>query len=160
MCTVCRGAKIGKDSRARRPGGELGVPTVAFIGLARWIVASSRGFGSWRISQEKRKVERFPWPARRRVAWSSRLSRVQLIGSAKGNQSAIRELAFLCRMDRSALCLKVRRRKETNCKKILQERSVRLYINGGIQMFRCFVITPRALEVVRRKLSSNSWQSF
>jgi hypothetical protein len=28
-------AEIGKDSRARRPGGELGAPTVAFIGLAR-----------------------------------------------------------------------------------------------------------------------------
>jgi hypothetical protein len=28
-------AEIGKDSRARRLGGELGAPTVAFIGLAR-----------------------------------------------------------------------------------------------------------------------------
>jgi hypothetical protein len=48
--------EIGKDSRAKRLGGELGAPTVSFIGLARWIVASSRGFGSWRISQENRKV--------------------------------------------------------------------------------------------------------
>jgi hypothetical protein len=29
-----KGLKIGKDSRARRPGGELGAPIVAFIGLA------------------------------------------------------------------------------------------------------------------------------
>jgi hypothetical protein len=29
-----RGLKIGKDSRARRPGGELGAPVVTFIGLA------------------------------------------------------------------------------------------------------------------------------
>jgi hypothetical protein len=28
-------AKIGKDSRPKRLGGELGAPTVAFIGLAR-----------------------------------------------------------------------------------------------------------------------------
>jgi hypothetical protein len=27
--------EIGKDSRAKRLGGELGAPTVAFIGLAR-----------------------------------------------------------------------------------------------------------------------------
>jgi hypothetical protein len=160
MCTVCRRTEIGKDSRARRPGGELGAPMVAFIGLARWIVASSRGFGSWHISQENRKVERFPWPARRRVVWSSKLSRVQLIGSAKGNQSAVRELAFLCRMGRSALYLEVRRRKETNCKETLQERPTRLCINTGIQMFRCFAITPRALDVIRRELSSSSWQSF
>jgi hypothetical protein len=56
--------EIGKDSRAKRLGGELGAPTVSFIGLARQIVASRRGSGSWRISQENRKVERFPWPAR------------------------------------------------------------------------------------------------
>jgi hypothetical protein len=52
--------EIGKDSRAKRLGGELGAPTFSFISLARWIVASSRDFGSWRISQENRKVERFP----------------------------------------------------------------------------------------------------
>jgi hypothetical protein len=34
MCTVFRKAEIGKDSKARRPGGELGALTVAFIGLA------------------------------------------------------------------------------------------------------------------------------
>jgi hypothetical protein len=56
--------ETGKDSRAKRLGGELGAPTVSFIGLARQIVASSRGSGSWRVSQENRKVERFPWPAR------------------------------------------------------------------------------------------------
>jgi hypothetical protein len=28
-------AEVGKDSRAKRLGGELGAPTVAFIGLAR-----------------------------------------------------------------------------------------------------------------------------
>jgi hypothetical protein len=37
---------IGKDSRAKRLGGELGAPTVSFIGLAKQIMASSRGFGS------------------------------------------------------------------------------------------------------------------
>jgi hypothetical protein len=60
MCTVYRKAEIGKDSKAKRPDGELGAPTVAFIGLAAWIVASSRGANSWRISQEKQKVERLP----------------------------------------------------------------------------------------------------
>jgi hypothetical protein len=94
------------------------------------------------------------------VAWSSKLSHVQLVGSAKENQSAIRELAFLCRMGRSALYLKACRRKETNCKKVLQERPIRLYITSGVQMFRCFAITPRALDVIRRELSSSSWQSF
>jgi hypothetical protein len=59
-CLEKRRAEIGKDSRATRLGGELGAPTVSFIGLARQIVASSRGSGSWRISQENRKVERFP----------------------------------------------------------------------------------------------------
>jgi hypothetical protein len=54
-----RRTEIGKDSRARRLGGELGAPTVSFIGLVRQIVASSRGSGSWRISQENRKVESF-----------------------------------------------------------------------------------------------------
>ena len=29
-----RRPEIGKDSRARRPGGELGAPMVTFIGLA------------------------------------------------------------------------------------------------------------------------------
>jgi hypothetical protein len=110
-CLERRRTEMGKDSRAKRLGGELGAPTVSFIGLARQIVASSHGFGSWRICQENRKVERFPWPARRRVAWSSRLSHIQLTGSAEKSQSAIRELAFLCRMGRSVLHLKVRRRK-------------------------------------------------
>jgi hypothetical protein len=55
-----RRTEIGKDSRAKRLGGELGAPTVSFIGLARHIVASGCGSGSWRISQENRKVERFP----------------------------------------------------------------------------------------------------
>jgi hypothetical protein len=95
---------------------ELGAPTVSFIGLARQIVASSRGSGSWRISQENRKVERFPWPARQRVTWSSKLSHIQLTGSAERSQSAIRVLAFFCRVGRSALHLKVRRRKrKQNC---------------------------------------------
>jgi hypothetical protein len=38
--------EIGKDSRAKKLGGELGAPTVSFIGLERQIVASSRGFES------------------------------------------------------------------------------------------------------------------
>jgi hypothetical protein len=59
-CLEKRRVEIGKDSRAKRLGGELGAPTVSFIGLARQIVASSRGSGSWRISQENQKVERFP----------------------------------------------------------------------------------------------------
>jgi hypothetical protein len=59
-CLEKRRTEIGKDSRDTRPGGELGAPTISFIGLARQIVASSRGSGSWRISQENRKVERFP----------------------------------------------------------------------------------------------------
>jgi hypothetical protein len=59
-CWERRRTEIGKDSRAKRPSGELGAPTVSFIGLARQIVASSRGSGSWHISQENRKVEGFP----------------------------------------------------------------------------------------------------
>jgi hypothetical protein len=59
-CLKRRRTEIGKDSRAERLGGELGAPTVSFIGLARQIVASSRGSGSWCISQENRNVERFP----------------------------------------------------------------------------------------------------
>jgi hypothetical protein len=59
-CWEKRRTEIGKDSRATRLGGELGAPTVSFIGLARQIVASCHGSGSWRISQENRKVERFP----------------------------------------------------------------------------------------------------
>jgi hypothetical protein len=59
-CLERRRTEIGKDSRAKRLGGELGAPTVSFIGLARQIVASSFGSGSWRISRENRKVERFP----------------------------------------------------------------------------------------------------
>jgi hypothetical protein len=81
---------------------------------------------------------------------------VQLIGSAKENQSAVRELAFHYRMGRSALYLKVRRRKETDCKKILQERPIQLYINKDIQAFRSLAITPRALDVIRWELSSSS----
>jgi hypothetical protein len=34
-CVEREWAEIGKDSRARRLGGELGAPTVAFIGLVR-----------------------------------------------------------------------------------------------------------------------------
>jgi hypothetical protein len=52
-CLERRRIEIGKGSRAKRLGGELGAPAVSFIGLARQIVASSRGSGSWRISQEK-----------------------------------------------------------------------------------------------------------
>jgi hypothetical protein len=44
-CLERRRTEIAKDSRAKRLGGELGAPTVSFIGLARQIVASSRGFG-------------------------------------------------------------------------------------------------------------------
>jgi hypothetical protein len=53
-------AEIGKDSRAKRLGGELGAPTVSFIGLERQIVASSRGSGSWRISREKSEGGKVP----------------------------------------------------------------------------------------------------
>jgi hypothetical protein len=42
-CLERERTEIGKDSRARRPGGELEAPTVAFIGLARL----NRGFESW-----------------------------------------------------------------------------------------------------------------
>jgi hypothetical protein len=59
-CLEKRKTEIGKDLRATRLGGELGAPTVSFIGLARQIVSSSRGSGSWCISQENRKVERLP----------------------------------------------------------------------------------------------------
>jgi hypothetical protein len=59
-CWGRRRTKIGKDARAKRLGGELRAPMVSFIGLARQIVASSRGSESWHISQENRKVERFP----------------------------------------------------------------------------------------------------
>jgi hypothetical protein len=59
-CLERRRTEIGKDLRAKRLGGELGAPTVSFIGLARQIVTSSRGSGSWRMAQENRKVERFP----------------------------------------------------------------------------------------------------
>jgi hypothetical protein len=61
MCTVwkeeeeLRLAKIRELNAWWRARG----PTVSFIDLARQIVASSRGSGSWRISQENRKVERF-----------------------------------------------------------------------------------------------------
>jgi hypothetical protein len=34
-CLEGERTEIGKDSRAKRLGGELGAPTVAFIGLAR-----------------------------------------------------------------------------------------------------------------------------
>jgi hypothetical protein len=37
MCTIWKRKELGlaKDSRAKRLGGELGAPTVAFIGLVR-----------------------------------------------------------------------------------------------------------------------------
>jgi hypothetical protein len=37
MCTIWKGKelRLAKDSRAKRLGGELGAPIVAFIGLAR-----------------------------------------------------------------------------------------------------------------------------
>jgi hypothetical protein len=61
MCTVWKEEELRLAKiRNKRLGGELEAPTVSFIGLARQIVASSRGSGSWRISQENRKVEMFP----------------------------------------------------------------------------------------------------
>jgi hypothetical protein len=46
------------------------------------------------------------------LSWTVRRS----IGSAKGTQGVVRELAFHCRTGRSALHLKVRKGKETNHK--------------------------------------------
>jgi hypothetical protein len=48
-----RRTEIGKDSRARRLGGELGASTVSFIGLVRQVVALDRGaypkkIGRWK----------------------------------------------------------------------------------------------------------------
>jgi hypothetical protein len=54
-----RKLEVGKDLRAKGLVKELGAPTVLFIGLVKQIVASGRGFRSWRISQETWKVERF-----------------------------------------------------------------------------------------------------
>jgi hypothetical protein len=42
-CLERRRTEIGKDSRAKRLGGELGAPTVSFIDLAR----QDRGPKSW-----------------------------------------------------------------------------------------------------------------
>jgi hypothetical protein len=42
-----------------------------------------RGLRSWHISRKTWKVERFPWPIRRRVVWDSKLSRIRLTGLAE-----------------------------------------------------------------------------
>jgi hypothetical protein len=55
-----RRLEIGEDLRAKGLVESWGHLRFSFIGLARQIVASGRGFGSWRISQENWKVERFP----------------------------------------------------------------------------------------------------
>jgi hypothetical protein len=54
-----RGLEIGEDLRAKGLVESWGHLRFSFIGLARQIVASGRGFGSWHISQENWKVERF-----------------------------------------------------------------------------------------------------
>jgi hypothetical protein len=55
-----RRLEIGEDLRAKGLVESWGHLRFSFIGLARQIVASGRGSGSWRISQENWKVERFP----------------------------------------------------------------------------------------------------
>jgi hypothetical protein len=55
-----RRLEIGEDLRAKGLVESWGHLRFSFIGLARQVVASSRGSGSWRISQENWKVERFP----------------------------------------------------------------------------------------------------
>jgi hypothetical protein len=51
---------IGEDLRAKGLVESWGHIQFSFIGMARQIVASGRGSGSWRISRENWKVERFP----------------------------------------------------------------------------------------------------
>jgi hypothetical protein len=46
------GLEIGEDLRAKGLVESWGHLRFSFIGLARQIVASGRGSGSWRISQE------------------------------------------------------------------------------------------------------------
>jgi hypothetical protein len=55
-----RRLEIGEDLRAKGLVESWGHLQFSFIGLARQIVASGRGSGSWRISRENWKVERFP----------------------------------------------------------------------------------------------------
>jgi hypothetical protein len=55
-----RRLEIGKDLSAKSLVESWGHPRFSFIGLAKHIVASGRGSGSWRISRENWKVERFP----------------------------------------------------------------------------------------------------
>jgi hypothetical protein len=52
--------EIGEDLRAKGLVESRRHLRFSFIGLARQIVASGRGSGSWRISRENWKVERFP----------------------------------------------------------------------------------------------------
>jgi hypothetical protein len=52
--------EVGEDLRAKGLVKSWGHLRFSFIGLAKSIVASGRGFRSWRISQEIWKVERFP----------------------------------------------------------------------------------------------------
>jgi hypothetical protein len=55
-----RKLEIGENLRAKGLVESWGHLRCSFIGLARQIVASGRGSGSWRISRENWKVERFP----------------------------------------------------------------------------------------------------
>jgi hypothetical protein len=52
--------EIGEDLRAKGLVESWGRLRFSFIGLARQIVASGCGSGSWRISRENWKVERLP----------------------------------------------------------------------------------------------------
>jgi hypothetical protein len=52
--------EVGKDLRTKGLVKSWGHLRFLFIGLVKQIVASGRGFRSWRISQETWKVKRFP----------------------------------------------------------------------------------------------------
>jgi hypothetical protein len=52
--------EVGKDLRAKGLVKSWGHLRFSFIGLAKQIVASDRGLGSWRVSQKTWKVERCP----------------------------------------------------------------------------------------------------
>jgi hypothetical protein len=52
--------EVGEDLRAKGLVKSWGHLRFSFIGLAKQIVASDRGLGSWRVSQKTGKVERCP----------------------------------------------------------------------------------------------------